>query len=216
MTRNHRFFDLLAGGIATAVILQTGVGHAGTFSGKAVDLEQAPIRDLEVLVLAPQGTVVASTEGRGGAFEVPMKADDTVRFDHVVRLRFEALGRQTVTLERIFGNSDQSISVVMPVAAAAAPTMAPGIPQYVPPCGCCAPTAAQAPSSNPFQLSDTVHVGVDETKLMRAKKTYAILPQGTQLTVINVNGEWVGVRPMLDGRYTSGWVYWKALLPAGR
>jgi hypothetical protein len=46
---------------------------------------------------------------------------------------------------------------------------------------------------------------------MRAHKTYAILPQGKQLTVINVNGEWVGVRPMLDGKYTSGWIHWRAL-----
>jgi hypothetical protein len=210
MISRSQSLRFLACCVACAVILPTVASHAGTFSGKAVDLEQAPIQDLKVLVLAPQGTVVASTEGRTGTFDIPVNDADTVQFDHVVKLRFEAIGRQTVTLERIFGKSDQNISVVMPVAAAA-PSMAPPVTQCCPPCGCSASIAVQGATSNPYQLNDAVYVQSSEGRLMRANKTYAILPQGKQLIVINVNGEWVGVRPMLDGKYTSGWIHWSEL-----
>ncbi len=128
------------------VVLFGSEVQGGSFTSLAVDLSGRPIADATIEVLSEQGFPLnrspASFNRETGQYRVEVDNADLNRLSiSNVSIRFSAPGRETVTLTRILGTTNQRIDVVMPEAAGAIPPSASvsSAPSIYPPCSnpCC-------------------------------------------------------------------------------
>jgi hypothetical protein len=58
----------------------------------------------------------------------------------------------------------------------------------------------------PFKAGDRVTVTSDGANLMRSRDVIAPLRKGQELTILKVQGQWLGTSVTIDGRTKSGWI----------
>ena len=58
-----------------------------------------------------------------------------------------------------------------------------------------------------FQPDDRIVIEATQAKLMKGKTVLGRVSKGTVLTVVKVRGDWLGVRPDIDGKKIFGWLH---------
>jgi hypothetical protein len=119
---------------AFAMAFSFSAARAGTFTGRAIGLDNGQVDDLTVSVENARGVALnpeSNTKFPDGNYEVSVDDQIFVGKNPSVTIRFRAPGRQTVILNRVLGPSNQNISVVMPRIAS--------LPAAAEPCEPCIP-----------------------------------------------------------------------------
>ena len=71
------------------------------------------------------------------------------------------------------------------------------------------PTRKEGPKvkGSGYRADDRVVVKAKRAKLMKGKAVLGRVAEGTVLTVVKVRGDWVGVKPEIEGKRTFGWIH---------
>lgn len=65
----------------------------------------------------------------------------------------------------------------------------------------------------PFKAGERVSVASDGAKLMRSRDVIATLHKGLEVTILKVQGQWLGTSVAVDGHTKSGWVAARDVTP---
>jgi len=68
------------------------------------------------------------------------------------------------------------------------------------------PAPSSPPASQPLTVGAEVVIAKDGAPFYVERKIVAKLKKGTKVTVLSIQGEWIGARATLNGRAISGWV----------
>lgn len=58
-----------------------------------------------------------------------------------------------------------------------------------------------------YRADDRVVVQATSAKLMKGKTVLGRVAKGTVLAVIKVKGDWIGLKPKIDGKEVFGWIH---------